>query len=93
MAQAKVYPPPLDIFNPPAMDENGWTEVFPVRFHGSDVLNGQQIDAVAVAFLNSDAANEMDNKIRDAVRNRAQTIHGLTVGAQSVVSYAPPRRL
>ena len=92
MAQAKVYPPPFDVFNPPASVANGWKQEFPVLFHGDDVPNGSAVDAITVEFLDGDNAFTMDNKIRDAARAKG-TARGFTVPLAGVISFAPPRRL
>ena len=92
MAQAKVFPPQLDPFNPPTIIVDGWAQLFPVLFHGDDVPGGHATDIVEVRFLDTDSAFVMDNKIRDAMRVKA-TARGLNVGLTGVISFAPPRRL
>ena len=92
MAQAKVYPPPFDVFNPPASVEGGWKQEFPVLIHGGDVPGGSLVDAIVVDFLDSDSAGAMDNKIRDAAIAKG-TARGVTVPKNGVISFAPPRRL
>lgn len=92
MAQAKVYPPVFNVFTPPPQVAGGWTEEFGVLFHGDDVPGGSAVDVILVTFQDADAANVMDNKIRDAARAKA-TARGFTVPLNGVVSFAPPRRL
>ena len=92
MAQAKVYPPPFDVFRPPSQIPNGWAQEFPVLYHGADVPGGSAVDSLMVEFLDADAAFTMDNKIRDAARAKA-TARGFTVPLTGVISFAPPRRL
>lgn len=92
MAFAKVYAPDFNVMDPPAEIPGGWRDTFPIRFHGPDLPGGAQVEMLDVDFLDADTAFQMDNKIRDAVRQKA-TERGVSVALNGVVSYAPPRRL
>lgn len=93
MAQAKVYSPAFDIFNPPKVGVGTWTEEFPVFYHGADVPGGIMTDNVPVTFLDSDGALAMDQKIKAAIIAKG-TERGITVPTLlGVVSFAPPRWL
>jgi hypothetical protein len=92
MAQAKVFPPAFNVFNPPPVVAGGWQTTFPVYFHGDDVPGGYMVDVIIVDFADGDAAFTMDNKIRDAARVKG-TARGIDVPLSGVISFAPPRRL
>lgn len=97
MAQAKVFPPTIDVFSPPRIVAGGWGEDFPVIFLGADVAaidsRGFMADSVSVDFLDADSGLAMDHKINLAVIAKGAA-RGVVVASTGVIGVgASSRRL
>ena len=95
MARA-IIPAFAEVFGLPDIKDdttNGWQARFQVVYTGTGASGGFMREEFEVHFLDSDLAVSMDNKIRDACRNRAEALGIPSAQTMVVISMIPPRRL